>query len=1344
MSNPDDAVLDVVFIHGLDGDARLTWSHADRDSFWPFWLAVDFNRVAVWTVDYDAWSSEYRGRSMPIQDRAVEVMAQLQNRGIGDRPLCFVTHSMGGLLVKEILMHSAKGRTEFRDFAPATRGVVFLATPHDGSSIATFVESLGLLYRSTDAVKDLQREVVYLRHLSDDYRDWVDEVRIRNLVFVEAHPTWRVRVVTASSANPGLAGVKPIPIDANHGDICKPLSRDSVVYGQVRRFVGAILGDTARPPPPPPRFYVDALKTVSVFALPAISRLDLISDSIDAAAVPGRISCLVGEGGSGKSVLLAQLAEALVAGESSSGPAVVIVPCNAVSQSADLATEDSVDVAFARAAALPQPERGLRSWIADLRAAYGSVFLLVDTLDVVSTEDTVRAIAAVLGDTADHAQLFLTCREQEFRELFTSANEALRLGSHRGVSLLMPKLDVAEILRWASQFMAELARGEVETERFIESLSDAVRSATVQNVCAVPLRLALACDLYSSTGTVPADLTITGLYESYWDTRVARDRDGRVTSRSRAQQADALELAAMIRAQSSARLALTAAVADAESRTGMRALVSEGVIRRHAGRYEFFHQTYAEFAVARLLAIEADVDQLAELRTALNDPHSHFWPVARHLMLLGSSDDRYRDLRQAVPLRTTEGAQIHLLSALSRRSADLIAEVARSVHDENPYLLHSLAPLLADAHDSCAETALEVVVPLLEDTDRGGVTEAARTVGVLLAKAPGRLRVHRLAWALDLVRKRRAELPVDVWLGLPEHLARPLCLAPDEDALRFLQQHYPDLGVCAQRLILRATLAADEAMSEAFAISMFSQPCPPDMAADEPVELLRRCWESGAVRVRLGWSSWRDVIEADLAERWDAAQVRLVRIFAQDPEIRRDLFATTLSSADVAFRDRWVNAAKFAADDWPEEVLAILCALPVDLGRAGFGSAATLSNHLADGLSSAERQAVIASLARIEGLDRRRIWPALIKLAGAEPGLHEQLLRTFVGVDTVEASAPQNSAPWQIARTSALDTWLNVAPAHFLERQRSWFRAALPATGKRATQRRAKFEGRICRVDEVAREWLSRALLDGPSPAAATAGMNTVGSTIRGAGEALTPELFTWVRHLLASRHTEAARQTATLLADPVITPDSLFADGTLEEVATAAADRLETAIDAREDSQLASRLVELVIRLDNVRPLDVSLIRRVVRKMSEPVLAISARLGDGAVLSVREKAEMASDFSRWAETIGPLGPRRLPSGEAADLVRRVACGWDSHDLGTSISRVMAKVLRNMLSNDPTFGAWLEERLWPAAGAGTKLAIAEAVAVYERVVPGHRALTLARRPDCPPVVAQQIHRWLRE
>jgi len=229
----------VVFVHGLDGDARKSWT-VSGSSFWPLWLAEDVAEVAVWSVGYAAWSSGWRGQVMPIQDRAINVLAQLQNNGIGDRPLCFVTHSMGGLLVKEMLLHAAEGRTEFAHFATATKGVVFLGTPHTGAGLAKVINALGVVYRGTSAVGDLKRNSAHLRQLNDRYRNWVDVVGIRNLVFFETLPTKGVHVVDEGSANPGLARVKPIPVDANHIDICKPADRTSVVYGQVRRFIAEI------------------------------------------------------------------------------------------------------------------------------------------------------------------------------------------------------------------------------------------------------------------------------------------------------------------------------------------------------------------------------------------------------------------------------------------------------------------------------------------------------------------------------------------------------------------------------------------------------------------------------------------------------------------------------------------------------------------------------------------------------------------------------------------------------------------------------------------------------------------------------------------------------------------------------------------------------------------------------------------------------------------------------------------------------------------------------------------------------------------------------------------------
>ena len=43
---------------------------------------------------------------LPIEDRAVNLAHKLTTRKLGDRPLIFITHSMGGLIVKEIVVQS--------------------------------------------------------------------------------------------------------------------------------------------------------------------------------------------------------------------------------------------------------------------------------------------------------------------------------------------------------------------------------------------------------------------------------------------------------------------------------------------------------------------------------------------------------------------------------------------------------------------------------------------------------------------------------------------------------------------------------------------------------------------------------------------------------------------------------------------------------------------------------------------------------------------------------------------------------------------------------------------------------------------------------------------------------------------------------------------------------------------------------------------------------------------------------------------------------------------------------------------------------------------------------------
>lgn len=228
---------DVIFVHGLGGNALATWHpqerHDDRD-FWPVWLGEERSDLGIWSFGYKAEPFEWKGTTMPLFDRAGNLLKFLEVYEIGERPLIFITHSLGGLVVKEML-RSAQTYGK-KAIIEQTKGIVFLSTPHNGSHLAKLVENIGFLARTTVSVEELKPHIPELRQLNDWYRQNVEELGIATEVYYETQNVRGVLVVDPASANPGIKGADVTATDDNHISISKP-GRKSIVYLGVKKFI---------------------------------------------------------------------------------------------------------------------------------------------------------------------------------------------------------------------------------------------------------------------------------------------------------------------------------------------------------------------------------------------------------------------------------------------------------------------------------------------------------------------------------------------------------------------------------------------------------------------------------------------------------------------------------------------------------------------------------------------------------------------------------------------------------------------------------------------------------------------------------------------------------------------------------------------------------------------------------------------------------------------------------------------------------------------------------------------------------------------------------------------------
>jgi pimeloyl-ACP methyl ester carboxylesterase len=226
----------IVFVHGLHGD-HTSW-RAANGAYWPDLIKTDprFSYSDVVVAEYPSPASNGKMSSVQLADT---LWTRLQQAHVWDhREVVFLAHSLGGILVEEMLLrHPAD--------AAHVRFVVSYGTPHEGSTVArvaSFYDKDPLLVDLSDAADN-----TFLTQLEDRWRSSPSVNSIHRFCAYEAQDTVaadgfirylkpHTRVVGYFSATYGCdVTTPPQEIPADHIHMIKPPNRNAPAYDFFRR-----------------------------------------------------------------------------------------------------------------------------------------------------------------------------------------------------------------------------------------------------------------------------------------------------------------------------------------------------------------------------------------------------------------------------------------------------------------------------------------------------------------------------------------------------------------------------------------------------------------------------------------------------------------------------------------------------------------------------------------------------------------------------------------------------------------------------------------------------------------------------------------------------------------------------------------------------------------------------------------------------------------------------------------------------------------------------------------------------------------------------------------------------
>lgn len=243
--SPPEPDIDFIFVHGLGGGSRKTWSKSPQQAhYWPQeWLPKDpeFKNVRIHSYGYDSDYLKGKDDCLNIHHFGKLLLVALSTSPClvdSETHIVAIGHSMGGLVIKEAYI-LAKQDPQLRSVSGRFAAIYFLATPHRGADSAKTLRNILKFAYDRLYIADLERNSVAIQVINDAFRHFSADLELWSFYETQNMSFLSSPIVDPESAVLGYREERQVPMAADHRLICKFETPQDASYTLLRNALAS-------------------------------------------------------------------------------------------------------------------------------------------------------------------------------------------------------------------------------------------------------------------------------------------------------------------------------------------------------------------------------------------------------------------------------------------------------------------------------------------------------------------------------------------------------------------------------------------------------------------------------------------------------------------------------------------------------------------------------------------------------------------------------------------------------------------------------------------------------------------------------------------------------------------------------------------------------------------------------------------------------------------------------------------------------------------------------------------------------------------------------------------------